>query len=102
MDQPTRDDDVAAWRKYAGDLRQRLGQAYADARAAEQRAAEAEAELALSQRRGKRTRVYLNRVHRLLTEGDVPGAIDVLALRRKAIQRAAAQSGENTRPERSH
>jgi hypothetical protein len=91
-----RDDDVVAWRRFAGDLRQRLGlartaAAEAEARAAdaEMRAAEAEALLAAAEARisrgvraGRHTRACLNRVERLLQQGDSPAAVAAIARHR--------------------
>lgn len=102
MDQPRWDDDKLAWRRYAGGLRERMGDAYrraqdaearatsAEARAvaAEERAAEAAAVSAEVTRRSKRARSQLNQLERLLRDGDIPAAVELLAERRRWVDRA--------------
>lgn len=81
MEQPTRSDYVLAWRRYAGDLRQRLGAANARIEAEVERVI-GERERAdvyrrwlrssrTAQRRAERR---LSRIDDLLREGDVLGA----------------------------
>ncbi|MHC3000352.1 hypothetical protein [Microbacterium sp. HJ5] len=103
MEQPKWDDDAAAWRRFAGGLRERMGEAYrhasegdaraanaeARASAAEARAAEAETRASAAEAQHRRTlrnarvsRRQLNQIEMLLAEGDVPAAIRLLADRR--------------------
>lgn len=100
MEQPTRDDDARAWRRYAGELRQRLGVAKAQA-ASEAKRAEGEHERAkvwrawfktarAAQRRAER---LLDRVTELLERGDVPAAVDLLAERHAPRRAAATRAG---------
>ncbi|GAA3211193.1 hypothetical protein GCM10017690_22290 [Microbacterium terregens] len=93
MEQPSWDDDAVAWRRFAGGLRERMGEANrraadAEARAldAEERAALAEAEADRLTRRSKRSRWQLTRLEKLLAEGDVAAAVDLLAYRRAGIR----------------
>ncbi len=119
MDQPRWDDDAVAWRRYAGRIRERLGEAYrrasdADQRAssaerraaaAEEHAAEAaermESALALSRevtRRAARARAQLNELERLLNDGDVRAAAALLSNRRGWIDRATRRGEYGRRP----
>jgi hypothetical protein len=107
VEQPGWDDDAVAWRRFAGSLRERMGEAKrravdAEARAvvAEARAKAAEDRAALADHRAReaealrdalsgsarRNRWQLTRVEKLLAEGDVPAAVDLLAQRRRWIE----------------
>lgn len=106
-DAPTGDDinDVAAWRRYAGKLRQDVGEAKRLASsAAELRAKVRETKAALKEAREnnkrlerrllglqtskQRDRNMLDIVERMLYEGDIPAAVHTLALRRESIEQA--------------
>lgn len=101
MEQPTGGDGEGAWRRYAGWLRQRLGDA--NQRAAADAAAQAEKVRRHILRAEGRSRAWrerherlleakrrdgrmLNQLEELLLEGDVPAAVDVLAERRAKIE----------------
>lgn len=100
--QPKWSDDATVWRRYAGELRKMLGEANARVRsmnAAEVRAREAESRLKGARGRADRWKEsfeslmrakrrdgnLLDRVEQLLSGGDVPAAVDLLADRRRAI-----------------
>ena len=88
--QPARGDGEAAWREYAGDLRQTLGQAYKLIEDLEGDVRRMEGLLTASQRRAKSARSTLNQVHRDLEAGDVRKARGRLDSRAAAIERARA------------
>jgi hypothetical protein len=106
MQTPSWDDDVREWRRCAGWLRQRLGEA--NQRAAAEAAAQGERVRRHIVRAEGRSRAWkerhqrlldakqrdgrmLDRLEELLLEGDVPAAIDALAERRAGIEAYRAQ-----------
>lgn len=92
MEPPKGSDDVQAWRRYAGDLRQRLGAAKAHA-AAETARAGGEHERAevwrgwfkSARAAGRRADRQLGHIEALLQEGEVDAALRLLAERRERI-----------------
>lgn len=92
MEQPRGSDDVRAWRRYAGELRQRLGAVKATA-TAETARADGERERAEVWRGwfksaravGRRAERQLSHVEALLLEGEIDAAIRLLAERRARI-----------------
>ncbi|GAA2533182.1 hypothetical protein GCM10009860_11510 [Microbacterium mitrae] len=108
IEQPRRGDGEDAWRRYAGELRRTLGdlkQRIDDVRTVEMRAHTAEARLKGARSRADRWKAnfesllfakrrdgrILDRIERLLRNGDLPGAIDLMTERRRAIQEAGEQ-----------
>ncbi len=103
LDAPARDADVAEWRRYAGELRQRLGEAARQPGRDELARASAlidRLRLNCDSLRASRDRLLhekkrdarnLNTVEALLLRGDVPGAADLLARRRAFIEAAQAE-----------
>ena len=94
MEQPRWDDDVLAWRRYAGELRQRLGAMKRSAAAvtADLRMLHGEHRRLLTAHRHLGRRMdTLARI--LLDDGDVAAAANVLATRRARI--AAARSADS-------
>lgn len=92
MEQPKWDDDAAAWRRFAGGLRERMGAAQRRAVEAERRAGDAEArvaELEAAAEAGRsvnrRNQWRLDRLEELIGEGDFLSAADLLATRRAWI-----------------
>ncbi|WP_295790913.1 hypothetical protein [uncultured Microbacterium sp.] len=92
MEQPKWDDDAAAWRRFAGGLRERMGAAHRRADEAERRAdaaevrvAELEAAADIRRSVNRRNQWRLDRLEELIGEGDFPAAADLLATRRAWI-----------------
>jgi hypothetical protein len=72
----------------AQDAEARATSAEARALAAEERAAEAAAVSAEVTRRSKRARSQLNQLERLLRDGDLSAAVELLTKRRRWVERA--------------
>jgi hypothetical protein len=92
VEQPKWTDDVQAWRRHAGELRQRLGAAKAHAAAETERAdgEHARAEVwrgwfKSARAAGRRADRQLGHVEALLRDGEVDAAIRLLAERRERI-----------------
>lgn len=92
MEQPSWDADVAAWRKYAGELRQKLGEAKKASSDAFERGERWKQNFQHLLYAKNRDGHQLDKLERLLDEGDVPAAVDLLAERRRYIQAAKERS----------
>lgn len=93
IEQPRRGDGEEAWRRYAGELRQALGEMNGrlttDAiREIESRARAAERKLEQMRAKWSRGENTLDRVERHLLAGEVADAGGVLAKRRRRIEKA--------------
>lgn len=86
--QPARGDGEAAWREYAGDLRQTLGQAYKLIEELEGDVRRLDGLLEACRKRSGTSRWMLNQVHRDLQAGNVAGARERLEKRAAAIERS--------------
>lgn len=92
MEQPKRGDGEDAWRRYAADLRQQLGEVKGRLSMAavvelDTRARIAEARLAGAKKKRKRTERVMNEIEADLIAGDVPAAVARLERRRRGIER---------------
>lgn len=98
MEQPAVGDGEAAWRRYAGELRQELGEVKGRLMTAavtqlNARAVVAESQLEVMARKWSRNEHTLNNVEKDLAAGDVERAVARLAGRRRRIERKASHGG---------
>jgi hypothetical protein len=95
IEQPKVGDGEAAWRRYAGELRQELGEVKGRLTTAAvtqltARALVAESQFEVTMRRWVRSEHTLNNLERDLAAGDVERAVSRLAGRRRRIERKAS------------
>ncbi|MDR6868155.1 hypothetical protein J2Y69_002766 [Microbacterium resistens] len=83
VEQPKWSDDVSDWRRYAGELRSKIGDLN------RLLSVEREQQRILRNSKGRDAKL-LTKVERFLADGDVPAAVDLLARRRQGIDAAKA------------